>query len=169
MVTGILKQYGLSTSNGNFFSDDDRGGWWGGSDPFNNNGIPQTIKSGVFFSNKLNEKVKIGFNYTRNQTDLISESNRNTQYILRDTTYTVGEQNQSRQENQDHLINGRLEIKLDSLTEIEILPTYSLSFDSTSNFLQNHFLTRSGDTNSISNVSQDYKTRFFHVCNRVKT
>ena len=106
----------------------------------------------------MNEKVKIGFNYTRNQTDLRTESNRNTQYILRDTTYTVGEQNLRRQENQDHLINGRLEIKLDSLTEIEILPTYSLSFDSTSNFLQNHFLTRSGDTNSISNVSQDYKT-----------
>ena len=108
----------------------------------------------------MNEKVKIGFNYTRNQTDLRSESNRNTQYILRDTTYTVGEQNLRRQENQDHLINGRLEIKLDSLTEIEILPTYSLSSDSTSNFLQNHFLTRSGDTNSISNVSQDYKTHF---------
>ena len=156
---GDIKQYGLSTSNGNFFSDDNRGGWWGGSNQFNNNGIPQTIKSGVFFSNKLNEKVKIGFNYTRNQTDLTSESNRNTQYILRDTTYTVGEQNQSRQENQDHLINGRLEIKLDSLTEIEILPTYSLSLDSTSNFLQNHFLTKSGDTNSISNVSQDFKSR----------
>ena len=71
----------------------------------------------------------------------------------------MGEQNQSRQENQDHLINGRLEIKLDSLTEIEILPTYSLSLDSTSNFLQNHFLTKSGDTNSISNVSQDFKSR----------
>ena len=55
------------------------------------------------------------------------------------------------------MINGRLEIKLDSLTEIEILPTYSLSLDSTSNFLQNHFLTRSGDTNSISNVSQDFE------------
>ena len=156
---GDIKQYGLSTSNGNFFSDDDRGGWWGASNQFNNNGIPQTIKSGLFFSNKLNDKVKVGFNYSRNQTDLLSESNRNTQYILRDTTYTVGEQNQSRQENQDHLINGRLEIKLDSLTEIEILPTYSLSLDSTSNFLENHFLTRSGDTNSISNVSQDYKSR----------
>ena len=156
---GDIRKFGISTSNGNFFSDDDRGGWWGGSNQFNNNGIPQTIKSGVFFSNKLNDKVKIGFNYSRNQTDLRSESNRNTQYILRDTTYTVGEQNQSRQENQDHLINGRLEIKLDSLTEIEILPTYSLSLDSTSNFLQNHFLTRSGDTNSISKVSQDFENQ----------
>ena len=156
---GDIRKFGISTSNGNFFSDDDRGGWWGGSNQFNNNGIPQTIKSGVFFSNKLNDKVKIGFNYSRNQTDLRSESNRNTQYILRDTTYTVGEQNQSRQENRDHLINGRLEIKLDSLTEIEILPTYSLSLGSTSNFLQNHFLTRSGDTNSISKVSQDFENR----------
>ena len=29
----------------------------------------------------------------------------------------------------------------------------------TSNFLENNFLTRSGDTNSISKVSQDYKSR----------
>ena len=121
-----------------------------------------------YSSNKLNDKVKIGFNYSRNQTDLISKSNRNTQYILRDTTYTVGEQNQSRQENQDHLINGRLEIKLDSLTEIEILPTYSLSLDSTSNFLQNHFLTRYGDTNSISNVSQDYKSRSYNFATELR-
>ena len=87
---------------------------------------------------KLNKNLKVGLNYTRNQTKLNATSSRNTQYILRDTTYSVGEQNESRQENQDHLINGRLEIKLDSLTEIEILPTYSLSFESTSNFLQNH-------------------------------
>ena len=154
---GDIRQFGLSTSNGNFFSDDERG-WWGGSNAFNDNGIPRTIKSGIFYSDKLNKKVKVGFNYSRNQTDLNASSTRNTQYILRDTTYSVGEQNESIQQNQDHLINGRLEIQVDSLTEIEILPSFSLSIDSISNSLQNNFLTSEGDTNSISNVFQDYKT-----------
>ena len=154
---GDIRQFGLSTSNGNFFSDNERG-WGGGSNAFNDNGIPRTIKSGIFYSDKLNKKVKVGFNYSRNQTDLNASSTRNTQYILRDTTYSVGEQNESIQQNQDHLINGRLEIQVDSLTEIEILPSFSLSIDSISNSLQNNFLTSEGDTNSISNVFQDYKT-----------
>ena len=154
---GDIRQFGLSTNNGNFFSDDERG-WWGGSNAFNDNGIPRTIKSGIFYSDKLNKKVKVGFNYSRNQTDLNASSTRNTQYILRDTTYSVGEQNNSIQQNQDHLINGRLEIQVDSLTEIEILPSFSLSIDSISNNLQNNFLTSEGDTNSISNVFQNYKT-----------
>ena len=102
--------------------------------------------------------MKVGLNYSRNQTDLNASSTRNTQYILRDTTYSVGEQNESIQQNQDHLINGRLEIQVDSLTEIEILPSFSLSIDSISNSLQNNFLTSEGDTNSISNVFQNYKT-----------
>ena len=152
-----MKQFGLSTSNGNFFSDEERG-WWGGSNPFNDNGIPRTIRSGIFYSDKLNKNLKVGLNYTRNQTNLNATSSRNTQYILRDTTYSVGEQNESIQQNEDHLINGRIEIQIDSLTEIKILPFFSLSTDSISNSLRNNFITREGDTNSISNVFQDYKT-----------
>ena len=153
---GDIRKFGLSTSNGNFFSDDERG-WWGGSSQFNDNGIPRTIKSGIFYSDKLNKKVKVGLNYTRNQTDLNASSFRNTQYILIDSSYTIKEENESVQQNQDHLINGRIEVKIDSLTEIEILPTYSLSIDSTSNHLENNFLTSNEETYSISNVSQEYK------------
>ena len=153
-----IRTFGIGTSNGNFFSDGERGWWGGGSNEFNDNGIPRTVKSGIFYSDKLSEKVKLGLNYTRSQTDLTANSNRNTQYILRDTIYTVGEDNESRQESTNHLINGRLELKLDSLTKIEILPTFSLSDDSSSNNLLNHFLTRTGDTNSTSDVSQNYKS-----------
>ena len=52
---GDIKKFGLSTDNGNFFSDDNRG-WWGGSDGYNNNGIPQTLKSGFFIQIKLEKK-----------------------------------------------------------------------------------------------------------------
>ena len=83
---GDIKKFGLSTDNGNFFGDDNRG-WWGGSDGYNNNGIPQTLKSGIFYSDKIGEKVKVGFNYTYNQSTLTANSDRNLQYLLRDTTF----------------------------------------------------------------------------------
>lgn len=154
---GDIRKFGLSTSNGDFFNDNERG-WWGGSNQFNNNGIPRTVKSGIFYSDKLNKKVKVGLNYTRNQTDLNARSSRNTNYTLIDTNYTIKEENESVQQNQDHLVNGRIEIKIDSLTEIEILPNYSLSIDSNMNDIENNFITSNGETNSISNVSQEYKT-----------
>ena len=78
---GDIKKYGLSTDNGNFFSDGERG-WWGGSDGYDNSGIPETIKSGVFFSDKIGDKVKLGLNYTYNQSSLISNGIKTPLFIL---------------------------------------------------------------------------------------
>ena len=94
------------TNNGNFFGDNNRG-WWGGDDGLRNNGIPETIKTGIFYSDKLTNKIDIGLNYTYNETELVAESNRNLQYLLRDTSYSVAESNRSENSTQDHLFNGK--------------------------------------------------------------
>jgi hypothetical protein len=159
---GDIKKYGLSTDNGNFFSDDNRGGWWGGSNGYNNNGIPQTLKSGVFFSDKIGERVKIGFNYTYNQSSLDARSDRNLQYQLRDTTFYVEERNSSNQESVDQLINARVEIKLDSATTLEILPSYSTSKNSNLDTLKNTFITEDNIINSNSIVQQDHKSESYN-------
>ena len=159
---GDIKKYGLSTDNGNFFSDNNRGGWWGGSNGYNNNGIPQTLKSGVFFSDKIGEKVKIGFNYTYNQSSLEARSDRNLQYQLRDTTFYVEERNSSNQENVDQLINARIEIKLDSATTLEILPSYSTSKNSNIDTLKNAFISEDNTLNSNSIVQQDHQSESYN-------
>ena len=154
---GDIKKFGLSTDNGNFFSDDNRG-WWGGSDGYNNNGIPQTLKSGIFYSDKIGEKVKVGFNYTYNQSSLTARSDRNLQYLLRDTTFYVEERNVSNQETEDQLINAKIEIKLDTATTIEILPSYSISKNTNNDTLKNTFISENLLENSISSVNQNHES-----------
>ena len=91
--------------------------------------------------------MKIGFNYTYNESSLKTNSNRNLQYLLRDTTFYVEEDNNTDQTNEDHLINAKINIKLDSSTSLEILPSYSLSKTINNNNFQNSFITESLDTN----------------------
>ena len=154
---GDIKKFGLSTDNGNFFSDDNRG-WWGGSDGYNNNGIPQTLKSGIFYSDKIGEKVKVGFNYTYNQSTLTARDDRNLQYLLRDTTFYVEERNVSNQETEDQLINAKIEINLDTATTIEILPSYSISKNTNNDTLKNTFKSENSIENSISGVNQNHES-----------
>ena len=165
---GDIKKYGLSTDNGDFFSDNDRGGWWGGSNGFNNNGIPKTLKSGIFFSDKLNDKVKIGLNYTYNESSLVTNSNRNLQYLLRDTTFFIEEDNNTNQNNEDHLINARVNIQLDSSTSLEILPSYSLSKFNNSNIFENTFITEDTVINSKSVVNQEHDSESYNFSTEIR-
>ncbi|MDC3389773.1 outer membrane beta-barrel family protein [Flavobacteriales bacterium] len=165
---GDIKKYGLSTDNGNFFSDDNRN-WWGGSGGYNNNGIPKTLKSGIFYSDKIGEKVKIGFNYTNNQSSLTAKSDRNLQYLLRDTSFTVEERNTSVQESQDHLLNARIEIQLDTATTLEILPSYSISNSSNNDTLKNSFFgDNDTNANSKSIVNQDHDSKSYNFKTEIR-
>ena len=165
---GDIKKYGLSTDNGNFFSDDSRN-WWGGSGGYNNNGIPKTLKSGIFYSDKIGEKIKIGFNYTNNQSSLTAKSERNLQYLLRDTSFTVEERNTSVQESQDHLLNARIEIQLDTATTLEILPSYSISNSSNNDTLKNSFFADNDtNANSKSIVNQDHDSKSYNFKTEIR-
>ena len=166
---GDIKRYGLSTDNGNFFEDNDRK-WWEGSDGLQNNGIPETLKSGIFFSNKINEKIDVGFNYTYNESKLKVESNRNLQYVLADTnsTYVVKEDNIMNNTTEDHLINGRLKIKADSLTVIEILPSYTISKNRDTNNLNNIFLFTDSSENSNSILNQNHKNDYTSLSSEIR-
>ncbi|MBM78737.1 MAG: hypothetical protein CL846_09665 [Crocinitomicaceae bacterium] len=152
---GDIKKYGLSTDNGNFFGDNDRN-WWGGSDGYNNNGIPKTIKTGIFYSDKINDKIDVGLNYTYNESELIAESNKNYLYLLSDSSYSVKDSSKLKRRTEDHLINGKIKIRADSLTEIEILPRFSTSRRIDTNVLNNTFLNSNLDFNSASIVNQNH-------------
>ena len=166
---GDIKKYGLGTGNGDFFGDNNNRGWWGGDDGLRNNGIPETLKSGVFYSDKLNEKIDVGLNYTYNESELIAESNRNLQYLLRDTSYSVRESNISKNNTEDHLINGKIKIKVDSLTEIEILPRYTLSKSKDANILNNRFFPENDTiSNSSSVVSQNQSNDYTSLSTEIR-
>lgn len=83
-------------------------------------GIPQTLKSGVFFSNKFSPKTKVNINYSYNTSILNASSETATQYFLTDTSYQTNNITNSLKKNEAHIINFEIEQKIDSLTEFTL-------------------------------------------------
>jgi len=79
---GDMNKFGLDNerdaSGLNFWDRDSRG---------NNSGIPQTLKTGVYYNDRLSDKVKLGVNYAYYDSRLQAISNSQTQYFLADSSY----------------------------------------------------------------------------------
>lgn len=97
--------------------------------PFENNranGIPRTLKAGIYFSDKIGKKknTKIGFNYTYYNNELQTFSGNRTQFFLTDTTYFTDDSTNNLSRNESHIINFTLDSQLDSLTNLVVRPTF---------------------------------------------
>lgn len=105
-----------------------------------NQGIPQTIKSGVYYSDKLSKKTKIGFNYTYNFNQLNVRTSNNSQYFLTDTTYSTANENRSVKKNETHNVNFTLDQQLDSLTDLSLVSKLKLLSDRGSSYDETDFI-----------------------------
>ncbi len=97
---------------------------------YNNNqntGIPQTIKTGFYYTDKISSKTKLNLNYTYNNNQLKAKTQTRSQYFLADTTYTTDNTSESSQLNESHAINFGFVQSLDSLTELEITPKFKFN------------------------------------------
>lgn len=153
------KKFGLSNES-NF-----GGRWWENNNSNSQSGIPRTFRTGFYFSDKISKKIKIGANYTYSNNEMNSISDLSSQYFLPDTTYYTSDLGNAYQKSEKHSLNLKLNIKLDSLTELEIKPRYTNSSglstenDSTrfineegalSSYTRN-FNLNSGESQTISN------------------
>ena len=139
------KKFGLSNES-NF-----GGRWWENNNNFGSqSGIPKTFRSGFYFSDKLSKKVKLGVNYTYSNNELNSISNQSSQYFLTDTTYYTSDLGEASQENEKHSVNFKLNIKLDSLTELEIKPRYTNSSGLSTQNDSTRFINEEGDLSSYT-------------------
>jgi hypothetical protein len=79
---GDMNKFGLDNerdaSGMNFWDGDSRG---------DNSGIPQTLKTGIYYNDRLSEKVKLGVNYAYYDSRLQANSSSQTQYFLADSSY----------------------------------------------------------------------------------
>jgi len=93
------------------------------SDPneYNGNGIPQTKYIGAFYGDKV-LKDKLGFNLTatHKETNTQGADKNYTQYILPDTMYFNNQINKLNNFKSANTINGKADIKLDSLSTLVI-------------------------------------------------
>src|SRR5690554_2745126 len=113
---------GFSNRDANRFglTNEMQRGWGSIMNTNNLNGLPENYKGGFYYSNKLGEKVKIGLNYTYNDTRLTTEQDRNAEYFFEDTTYIKKDATFKNQLQQSHTTNFNLEYDLNEKTKLKL-------------------------------------------------
>ncbi len=139
---GDMYKYGLNNEM-NMQGDEDGNMYW--SERQNENaGIPRTLKAGIYYNNKISSKTKLSSNYSYNNNQLTSKSETVSQYFLTDTSYSTANNNRSDQINESHNINFDLTQKLDSLTDLQIIPRLKLNSSKTAKNDNTDFINNEG-------------------------
>jgi hypothetical protein len=110
----------------------------------NSAGIPQTFKAGVYFNDKIGKRGEINVNYTYYNQQLTAKSNSKTQFFLTDSTYSSLDSIQNTSRSEAHKINLAYNLKIDSLTTLEIKPTLSYNLGYSDNRSNNSFIGETG-------------------------
>lgn len=136
-------QYGLDNEMNRQTDDDGNTTWY--SENSEQNGIPKTLKTGFYFSDKIFKKTKLNIDYTYAQNSLLTKSSTNTQYFLADTTYRNAQSDSSSQNNEAHTVNMKITQNLDSLTDLIITPKLKYGVTGVNSIQINDFV-RTDDT-----------------------
>jgi len=156
---GELNKFGLSNERGA------NGNFWDADNEDNNGGIPQTLKAGIYYTEKFgkNQNTNVLFNYSFYNDRLDARSASRTQYFLADTTYFSDDSTRNYTLNQSHNINLSVNSQIDSLTLIEIKPSFRLESALTENTDLSTFTGEEGLKSlatEINNTNESSGTRF---------
>ncbi len=150
---GDMNKFGLdnerNASGLNFWDRDSKG---------NNSGIPQTLKTGIYYNDRLSEKLKMGVNYAYYDSRLQANSSSQTQYFLADSSYYTKDSSNNYNLSGSHRINMNLQIDIDSLTKLEIKPNVHLDNGEQNNTSINDFRNQSFDSYLKTNVNNKYNS-----------
>ncbi len=150
-------KYGIS--NGDEMSyDPDNNSWTSYSYNDGKSGVPQTLKSGFYYNDKIGKSIKLNTDYTFKQNSLISSQETNTQYFLDDTTYTNKQVVHSNSGNQGHVFNLRWTQNLDSLTELLVRPKINYSTSGNNNFQEDDFISADNILTRETNIANKGNT-----------
>lgn len=166
--------FGWSDRNKFGLENESGGGnrWMPGSQT-NTSGVPQTLKAGLYFSDKIGKKkgTKIGFNYSYYNDKLDARSASKSQYFLADTTYFTDDSTRNYSANQSHRLNFTLKAPLDSLTTFEFKPSVRYDLGTTEDTDHTTFIGETGlssliTSNSNANDSEGYSVNTMARINR---
>ena len=151
---GDMNKFGLDNerdqSGLNFWDRDSKG---------DNSGIPQTLKTGIYYNDRLSEKVKLGVNYAYYDSRLQANSSSQTQYFLADSSYYTKDSTNNQSTSSSHRFNMNLQIDLDSLTKLEIKPNVHFDFGTQDNTSINDFRDDSFASYLLTNVNNTYESK----------
>ncbi|MET0635204.1 MAG: outer membrane beta-barrel protein [Chitinophagaceae bacterium] len=90
---------------------------WGSQ--YNGEGIPESIKAGAHYSNKLNQdRDKVNGNYTYKNEKVNAEGNSLSKYILPESAYYNREKHNSITGRTEHNVNGQYDMMIDSMASL---------------------------------------------------
>ena len=124
---GDSYKYGLENESGMSSNEDGDNMYWMNGGGNQNQGVPQTLKSGIYYNDKLESKTKLGLNYSYNKKELKAVSSEKSQYFLQDTSYITNNENENLEKSEGHSINMKITQTLDSLTDLIIEPKLNLN------------------------------------------
>ena len=136
-----MNKYGLNNEQTLVESDE---GYFYYSDGGPKIGLPQTLKTGVYYTDKMSKKTKLLFNYSYGKDELLAKTQTKSQYFLSDSNYTTNNSTENFQRDESHGLNFTFTHQIDSLTELEIKPKIKGVF--------NHVISNSG-TEFLSNTN----------------
>ena len=149
-----MNKFGLENEQNesglNFWDRDSRG---------NRSGIPQTLKTGVYYNDRLSEKVKLGLNYAYYDSRLQANSSSQSQYFLADSSYYTKDSSSNLTVSSSHRINMNLQIDIDSLTKLEIKPNLHIDNGEQNNTAVNDFRDESFTSYLLTNVNNQYNSK----------
>jgi hypothetical protein len=164
---GDMYKYGLNNEM-NYSSDDDGNSYFYGGNGNSPQGIPQTLKAGVYYNDKIGKNTKFGFNYTYNTNRLKASGATLSQYFLSDTSYVTDNTNDDEQRTDGHSLNFQLTQKLDSLTELVIEPKFKLNSNETENKQLTKFLTTNDTLTHQTDITNTNKANGYNVNGNVR-
>jgi hypothetical protein len=128
---GDMNKFGLENEGG--------GNFWDRNQGTNTSGIPQTLKAGIYYSDKVGKTGKIGFNYSYYNNKLDAYSSSQSQYFLQDSSYFTKDSTRNYSKNESHNLNFSYKTNIDSLTYLEIKPNFKFDKATTDNLNTSSF------------------------------
>jgi hypothetical protein len=128
---GDMNKFGLENEGG--------GNFWDRGQGTNTSGIPQTLKAGIYYSDKVGKTGKIGFNYSYYNNKLDAYSSSQSQYFLQDSSYYTKDSSRNYSKNESHNLNFSYKTNIDSLTYLEVKPNFKFDAATTDNLNTSSF------------------------------
>ena len=156
-----IRQFGLD-------NEPSSGGRWDQGAQGNTSGIPQTMRAGIYYADKIgkNKKARLNFNYSYYNERLDAISSSRSQYFLADTVYYTEDSTRNIRESQAHRINFEFEAPLDSFTTIRIKPSVNFDYSTNQEYDGQEFIDEDGNSTLATNAFNNYEGSGYTVDTR---
>jgi hypothetical protein len=159
---GDMNKFGLENERDNSGMN-----MWDQKAKNNTGGVPQTLKAGIYYSDRFGKTGKIGFNYSFYNNKLNSVANSLSQYFLADSSYYTRDSSNDISNNQSHNVNFNISSNLDSLTTIKIKPSVSFDIANTENFSSSKFLGEDFSPSFETNIQNNNESKGLNFRNEI--